>query len=229
MRVLVELSGEQPALARAEVLAALEAASHPFRFLLAEERLLAAETGAAPAWLGRRLALAHFVDELIVGGELDEVVDAARSLKFAGRTFRVRVNSYKGCHNKVELEKTLGDVVSGTVNLAAPEEEVRLIEGERHYLCRRLAAIDRRAFEARKVAERAFVQPISLHPRLARALVNLSRVPDGGTLLDPFCGTGGILLEAGLIGARPIGGDVRTDMIEGSRSALREFGVEATL
>src|SRR5207249_4604363 len=99
----------------------------------------------------------------------------------------------------------------------------------RHYLCRRLAAIDRRAFEARKVGERSFVQPISLHPRFARALVNLSRVRDGGTLLDPFCGTGGILLEAGLVGAQVIGGDVRADMVEGCRAMLRGFGIDARL
>src|SRR6266508_1848825 len=202
MRVLFELSGEQPALARAEALATLEASGRAHRFLLAEDRLLAVETDADPMWLGRRVALAHFVDELLAAGELEDVLIAAKTLNFGSRTFRVRVNSYKGCHNKVELEKQLGDLVTGTVNLAAPDEEVRVIEGERHYLCRRLAAIDRRAFEARKVGERSFVQPISLHPRLARTLVNLSRVQDGGTLLDPFCGTGGILLEAGLVGAQ---------------------------
>jgi tRNA (guanine10-N2)-dimethyltransferase len=130
---------------------------------------------------------------------------------------------------KEELEKRLGDVVRGPVDLDEPQEEVRLIEGERHYLCRRAGMIDRRAFEARKVQERAFVQPISLHPRFARALLNLSRVPDGGTLLDPFCGTGGILLEAGLIGARAIGGDVREDMVEGTQAALEGFNVHADL
>ena len=228
MRLLVELSGEQPALARAEALAALEASGNA-RVLLAEERLLAVETDTDPTWLGRRLALAHFVDEFLASGELEDVLLAAKSLDFGGRTFRVRVNSYKGCHSKGEIERRLGDVVRGPVDLAAPQEEVRLIEAERHYLCRRLAAIDRRAYEKRKVGERAFVQPISLHPRLARALVNLARVPDGGTLLDPFCGTGGILLEAGLVGVQAIGGDIRADMIEGCRATLRAFGIEARL
>ncbi len=229
MRLLVELSGEQPALARGEALAALESSGRPPEFLLAEERIVAAESDADPAWLARRLGLANFVDELIAWGDVDEVVQAAKSLDLGGRTFRVRVNSYKGCHMKEELERRLGDVVQGPVDLDEPEEEVRLIEGERHYLCRRAAMIDRRAFEARKVGERAFIQPISLHPRFARALVNLSRVPDGGTILDPFCGTGGILLEAGLIGARAVGGDLREDMVEGTKAALDGFGVSADL
>jgi len=229
MRLFFELSGEQPALARAETLAALEASGRAHRVLLAEDRLLGVETDADPAWLARRVALAHFVDELLAWGDFEDVLPSAKALNFGDRTFRVRVNSLKSCHNKAEIERRLGDLVTGTVDLAAPDEEVRIIEGERHYLCRRLAAIDRREYEKRKVGERAFVQPISLHPRLARALVNLSRVPDGGTLLDPFCGTGGILLEAGLVGARPIGGDVRADMVEGCRATLREFGIDARL
>ncbi len=54
--------------------------------------------------------------------------------------------------------------------------------------------VARARLEARKVTHRPFSLPISLHPKLARALVNLARVPMGGVLLDPFCGTGGILL-----------------------------------
>jgi len=227
--LLVELSGEQPALARAEALAALEASGARTRLLAAESRLLAVETDADAAWLGRRLGLAHYVEELIAWGTLDEALEAARMLDFGDRTFRVRVNSLKSCHNKREIESQVGDRVRGRVDLTDPQEEVRLIEGERHYLCRRLAAIDRHAFEARKVEARPFVQPISLHPRFARALVNLSRVPDGGALLDPFCGTGGILLEAGLIGARLVGGDVREDMVDGCRATLRSFGLAADL
>lgn len=226
--MLVELSGEQPDLARAETLAALEVGGGA-KVLLAESRLLALETEADPAWLGRRLALAHYVDELIAWGSLEEVLPVAGTLDFGDRTFRVRVNSLKGCHNKVELEKRIGDVVTGPVDMRDPDEEVRLIEGETHFLCRRLAAIDRRAFETRKVAHRPFFSPISLHPRLARALVNLARVPEGGSLLDPFCGTGGVLLEAGLVGAQIVGSDLREDMVDGSRAMLKEWGLEASL
>ncbi|MBI4416446.1 MAG: methyltransferase domain-containing protein [Euryarchaeota archaeon] len=230
MRILIELSGEQTSLARAEALAALEASGRPFRVLLAEDRLLAAETDVDAGWLARRLGLAHYVDELLAWGPLDAVLVAARGLSFPDRTFRVRVNSFKGCHNKQELERQIGDlIVAREVNLRNPDEEVRLIEGEQHYLCRRLAAIDRSAYESRKVEERSFFYPISLHPRLARALVNLGRVREGDVVLDPFCGTGGVLLEAGLIGARVIGSDIREDMVEGCREVLGRWGLTADL
>lgn len=37
-----------------------------------------------------------------------------------------------------------------------------------------------------------------LPPKLARMMVNLADIPNGGALLDPFCGSGTILMEAGL-------------------------------
>ncbi len=49
-----------------------------------------------------------------------------------------------------------------------------------------------------------------LPPKLARVMVNLARVEDGQTLLDPFCGSGTVLMEAALAtGAQAIiGSDV---------------------
>lgn len=39
-----------------------------------------------------------------------------------------------------------------------------------------------------------------LPPKLARIMVNLARVPDNGTVLDPFCGSGTVLQEAAFLG-----------------------------
>jgi tRNA (guanine10-N2)-dimethyltransferase len=44
-------------------------------------------------------------------------------------------------------------------------------------------------------------------------------------LLDPFCGTGGILIEAGLIGAKVIGIDIKKKMIEGCKKNLEHYGI----
>jgi len=55
-----------------------------------------------------------------------------------------------------------------------------------------------------------------MSPKLARCMVNLSRVKEGQLLLDPFCGTGGILIEAGLIGAKLIGSDINWKMKNGT-------------
>ncbi|NIP34812.1 MAG: methyltransferase domain-containing protein, partial [Thermoplasmata archaeon] len=76
---------------------------------------------------------------------------------------------------------------------------------------------------------RPFSHPISLHPKYARAMVNLAKVPLGGRILDPFCGTGGVLIEAALLGYEPLGSDIDPRMVEGSRRNLEAMGLQAGL
>lgn len=49
--------------------------------------------------------------------------------------------------------------------------------------------------------------PARLHPTLARRLIE-ALCPPGGTVLDPFCGSGTVLVEARLAGRRPTGVDL---------------------
>jgi len=55
-----------------------------------------------------------------------------------------------------------------------------------------------------------------LPPKLARMMVNLAQTPDGGVLLDPFCGSGTILMEAaiGTNIAQIIGSDIDKKQIQ---------------
>lgn len=48
----------------------------------------------------------------------------------------------------------------------------------------------------------------TLPPKLARMMVNLSQVRDGGILWDPFCGSGTILLESLVSGINVLGSDI---------------------
>jgi tRNA (guanine10-N2)-dimethyltransferase len=89
--------------------------------------------------------------------------------------------------------------------------------------------VDRSSYEARRPENRPFFLPVGLHPRLARALVNLTGVGRGERLLDPFCGTGGVLMEAALIGAKAVGSDLRSNVVDGCRDNLRAFGLDAEM
>jgi len=68
---------------------------------------------------------------------------------------------------------------------------------------------------------RPFFQPGSMDPQLARAVLNLAGVEPGDRVLDPMCGTGGLLIEAGLLGARPIGLDAQPKMVRGTLANLQ--------
>jgi len=85
------------------------------------------------------------------------------------------------------------------------------------------------SFEKRRPHLRPGFAPISLHPKLARALVNLTKIKPKQTLLDPFVGTGGILIEAGLIDCKLIGSDVSKEMLEKCKLNLKVFKLKAKL
>ena len=58
-------------------------------------------------------------------------------------------------------------------------------------------------------------------PRMARTLINLSCAEAGTTMLDPFCGTGGILIEAKMLGLHAVGSDFDPAMIRGSKENVK--------
>ncbi|QKY20804.1 methyltransferase domain-containing protein [Halolamina sp. CBA1230] len=77
-----------------------------------------------------------------------------------------------------------------------------------------------RDFGERRPTDRPFFQPGSMAPMDARALVNIAGAASGRRILDPMCGTGGTLLEAGLVGADLLGTDAQWKMVRGTRENL---------
>ncbi|WP_049907129.1 methyltransferase domain-containing protein [Halovivax asiaticus] len=86
-----------------------------------------------------------------------------------------------------------------------------------------LAAESVRDFGERRPTDKPFFQPGSMDPLLARAISNLAGARPGTTILDPMCGTGGVLVEAGLLGADVIGTDAQSKMVRGARENLTHF------
>ncbi|WP_254532425.1 TIGR01177 family methyltransferase [Natrinema gelatinilyticum] len=86
-----------------------------------------------------------------------------------------------------------------------------------------LAAESVRDFGTRAPTDKPFFQPGSMDPLLARAVANVAGARPGATILDPMCGTGGVLVEAGLVGANVIGTDAQAKMADGARENLAHF------
>lgn len=62
---------------------------------------------------------------------------------------------------------------------------------------------------------------IALSPRLARTLVNLADLRRGQTVLDPFCGSGTILVEAQSKALRCLGLDSKASRVQEARENLK--------
>jgi tRNA (guanine10-N2)-dimethyltransferase len=56
--------------------------------------------------------------------------------------------------------------------------------------------------------------------------VNLAQPRKGDLILDPFCGTGGMLVEAGLIGCRVLGFDAKPHMLRGGLKNILHYGIK---
>ena len=137
----------------------------------------------------------------------------------------------KVANNKQFSEKNLAGYIWRTlnnpkVNLENPKTEIILFFLKGKVYCGLLAKKIDYDFDLRKAHKRPFPHPSSLHPKVARALVNLSEIKEGEILLDPFCGTGGFLIEAGLMNIKSIGYDINKIMIKGCKDNLEYFKIQ---
>ncbi|MEF8908279.1 MAG: methyltransferase domain-containing protein [Haloarculaceae archaeon] len=180
----------------------------------------------------RQLAFTRRADELL--GRTDADVDSARALLEATTvqrtgTVAVRAEDVRGTTDvdTQRVERELGQVLVDrgfAVDLEEPDHTLRVLFSEESGgdgVC----AVGWLAVEADRdfgadPTDRPFFQPGSMDPHLARGLVNVAGARPDATVLDPMCGTGGILVEAGLVGADVLGVDVQGKMVRGSRENL---------
>jgi tRNA (guanine10-N2)-dimethyltransferase len=218
MKLLFELSGENPSLPFAEI---------GCIGTVLDQRLQVAVAECADPSRAHRLAMTQGVLEYL--GECEPDLSVFRNLlkdlaletsaPFAGRAKKV----HGGCHehnpcSQREFERLIGTMISGPVSLNSPEVEYRAILSEdRCYFGRVLFTIERKAYDTRNPGKRDFFHPGVMMPRMARTLVNIANAQKGEVMLDPFCGTGGILIEAELLGIHAVGSDFDPMMVIGSR------------
>ena len=131
-----------------------------------------------------------------------------------------KINSNKVPIIKAKKHIEIGLNIKNIVKLYLdkPDLEIKVIVSEKIYFGINVGNIDRKSFETRVPQNRPFFSPVSLHPKIARALVNLAHLSAGDILLDPFCGTGGIMIEAGLIGMEIVGCDIDENMVNGCKN-----------
>ncbi|WP_458187750.1 methyltransferase domain-containing protein [Haladaptatus sp. NG-WS-4] len=177
------------------------------------------------------LAYTHRASEMV--GDTDADVDSASTLLAAANvdragTVAVRARNVRETTNisTQEAERELGQVLverGFSVDLDDPDHELRAIFSADRCILGWLERESKRDFGTRMPTDRPFFQPGSMHPLLARALANMAGARPGATILDPMCGTGGVLIEAALVGARPLGVDAQAKMARGAAKNLAHY------
>jgi len=243
MELAFELSREHETLPKSEVFACLHALSVSYVEKVFSDGILVVDTQLsheALDTLSRRLGMTHCIYE-VKGWSKPEEREILAVVKNAdidnimeqGLTFAVRVKTKSKKLLERDLERKAGEIIRRKgykVNLTNPSKTfVLLITTQTCFFCLLLHAADKKQFGERKPHLRPFFSPGVIKPKIARALVNLSSIKGGGIFIDFFCGTGGILIEAGLIGATLVGIDMQAKMVRGAEKNLRIYELKANL
>jgi len=216
MKLIFELSGENPTLPFAE----LECIG-----TILDQRIQVAVVDCPDPASTSRLAMTQVILEYL--GECEPTIEAFTSLlkdlalepnrPFAGRAKKIHGGAQeRNPASQGAFERLIGTMIPGVVSLDHPEIEYRAILSEdRCYFGRVISHVNRSLYDERNPGKREFFHPGVMMPRMARTLVNLSCAQAGDTMLDPFCGTGGILIESELLGIESFGSDFDPMMVKG--------------
>jgi len=107
------------------------------------------------------------------------------------------------------------------VNLTKPKTPIELIFSDDKIYCGLLKHDNHEKFTLRRAPLRPGFHPSSLDPKLARACVNL--LGNTKEIIDPFCGSGGFLIEAGLMGLKITGYDIDVNMLNKCEKNLLHY------
>lgn len=236
-RYFVQLSGENPELARAEIESLTR--QLPFKIVISQKsRILMVQGENNPIeFLLERAALAQRGG--IILGELSHVDSPTDNISeecwkrtiMPSDGFSVRtlcIDTQLELKKRIEIERSLGayirNITGARVNLKTPAINiVVIILPEQVFVCKTVESRLRKSLRGREPGKKPFFHPSMMNSILARAMCNLAGVKPGSTVLDPFCGGGGILCEAAYIGATAIGLDVNWKLLGGARKNLDEI------
>jgi tRNA (guanine10-N2)-dimethyltransferase len=222
MKKFFFLSKQNIPLAKEEVLSLINASN----FELIDNLLIVDDTNSNnKSKLEKRLGYTHSIYQFLFKCKKTELKKNINSIKWDSiykKNFCVRI------HNTCEYkEKDIAFLVykkikKPIVNLDNPKTRIDVFFIENTVVCGLFLADIDKSFLKRKAHMRPGFHPTSLHPALARACINLTGL-DRGIILDPFCGSGGILIEAGLMGFKITGYDIDDGQIERAKTNLEFY------
>lgn len=223
MKYLLQLSGENINLAKKEAHALNDGLSKRFNNLLIIN---------TPHPCFKRLAFTRKSCFFLFRCKIKNLKNKIRLIdwqKYYKNSFCVRINGKKFKKKEAELADIIWEKIDNPkVRLKNPSTRIEFFFKKDWAFCGILIHENRDKFASRHPKKRPLKHPSTLKPKLAKALVNLSGIKKG-KLLDPFCGTGGILIEAALLGYEAIGRDLSENMIIMSKKNLKHYKLKADL
>ncbi|WNY25378.1 TRM11 family methyltransferase [Methanolapillus millepedarum] len=247
-----ELSGEHQSLPVAEVLGTLTSRNLNYTVFAEYKQCLVADIFSETRSdndifqtlkddISKVLAMSHTIFQVIdiVDVSEDDVLGLAENFPLdnylkPGQTFVVRAKRMGDgtLLKSVDIEGRIGGRIfrrGFRADLSRPDVVFRLTLTDKAVFGVLVSAVDRGSYEHRSPQRKPFFYPGVLMPRVARALVNMAGVKENTIVVDPFCGTAGILMEAGLLGAKVFGVDAQEKIIEGAGMNMAGYSITGEL
>jgi tRNA G10 N-methylase Trm11 len=237
--------GRNIELSIAEVKSFLEKERIQFKVVSTANNSILIETGRILLGIVDKLGGTVSLGEVLAEGDAKEIMRKLESkqiynvrknklnyvvLDFNGKDFE-RISFYlKNRFRKEELKAT-EKKPTGRIKLQSGKEISKVSSNlidEQYFIFedkfgRIIEESDYEKIEKRDMNKPVRRSELSISPRLAKILINLSQVKQGETLLDPFCGVGTILQEALLQNVKVIGIDKDKKAIDCSELNLKWF------
>jgi len=232
------VSGEHQTLPYAEIKAILEANGFPYKNTMLRPRFLCIESNpdCLKSVVDRSsLTKACGIVILRCTTSKEGIVSAIKEIDYnkfirGGQTYSIETIILTTKKLEINLQNTIGKEITKQIpdikaNLKNPDISFMCILFEDVFILGIKIRETSRIFLRRKLNQQPFIHPSAMKPKLARLIVNLARTKIGDLVLDPFCGTGSILAEAGSIGCRILGSDINIQMIRGTMRNLNYSGI----
>ncbi len=218
---IVILSAEHPKLAKAEV-------QSLFPFASFSKNLAFVSTSKHIPRLASAKAAYKLLFKTTVSN-LNKSVAAYNWQQHYKKSFSV---TYLDPKQRISKEKQLAAIIHSSlrnpnVSLTNPTTQFTFIQNKNTVYATIPLKIPNPNYATRFPHKQPGFKPISLKPRLARLLVNLT----GSTtsIYDPMCGIGGFLIEAGLMKLDVKGNDINKHAITATKKNLAKYKIKATL
>jgi tRNA (guanine10-N2)-dimethyltransferase len=214
--ILVLFTGENSTIPASEAIATLRAYDNSPKVRMEGSRIMIAKTEAPPECLMKRLAYARVVGIIIEDTDMLKNFVKGKKIRWKGYSIGKEKATMPDWFERLEAE----------ISLTEPDYEVATVVSERRYDILTVPKLMRRLWRLRRPRAREFFHPSAIYPKLARAMVNMTELKEDAILLDPFAGTGSILIEAFTVGINPIGIDISEKMTYGMIRNMKFFSQE---
>ncbi len=219
MKIILQLSKENLSLAIDEAIALTKK-----KYALYENFLITSYLKN----MEKRLGFSHNLYEFLFACkrvELDQKIGLFDWQRKYATNFSARAH---GLDEKEIAKKVFKKLKNPTVKLRNSDSEFHFFLIDDNVICGKfLYEVDKTHLK-RKAHLRPSLHPTSMNPALAKACINLTGLKKG-SILDPFCGSGGILIEAAIMGFNAIGYDIDEMQIKRAGKNLEYYQAKAEL